>query len=212
MIRIVSIIICTASMVSCNGNDSIEFNSESLQTQEKSEVEQPNYNDIVPENISDSLKIEIFNDVIEEIDFDSTLIRKKIRDSTGKLIYTFYRNNALVKAIEGKSPEFSIDTLSIFGTNYNTYYFLMDSLIKLKYTCSYLQQTGSCNPVSAASFFYFYNGEIINESHYNNIEGYIHCGCHDLSFNSPLKNREIFLDEIKAVKGIIKTINTTSTM
>lgn len=142
------------------------------------------FTDVIPNNLSDSLKAEVLLDLVTKIDEDTTLIQIQYLDSLGSNILAFYREDSLVKIITGLYPEAINNVkLNVMDINYNAYYFFMDTLISMYYECNRNQHTGRCNPVSASSKFYFYHNKIISQKHDVNIAyPYWACGCTDFSF------------------------------
>lgn len=138
---------------------------------------------------------------MEEIDRDTSLVMQENSDSLGNSLWAFFRNDSLVKIMSG-SP-------SIYISGSSTYYLFNGELIALLYRCSKIQNTGMCNPVSASSLFYFYQDSVIEESHQNHIGSYIHCGCDDLSQDSPFNQRDKYLKSIDIV-GLKRSIKASS--
>lgn len=136
------------------------------------------FTDVIPEHVPDSTKVFMINQLISDIDNDSSLIEVKTVDSLEIPIAGFYRNDSLVKILKGTFPGVKFDTrLSALGYKYSAYYFLMDSLIHSRYECNSYQQTGRCNPVFISVDSYFYNGQIISEIVDDQIGQYWSCGC-----------------------------------
>lgn len=200
MIKQFQIVFCLLIFISCDETEKSSSNSECQNNQDISVVEATNVirlTDIIPQNISDSSKTQIINQLAREIDIDTLLIFREIPDSINSVIYAFYRNDTLVK-ISQKNM---------------SYYLLKEKLILNRYACNVYQQTSRCNPVSAYSAFFFYNNKIISQEHHINIRfPYQGCGCNDYSSYEKEENvakyESIVITEFNRLKELIKTANT----
>ena len=151
MIKQIQIVFCILIFISCNAEEKSKINSDNLNNQDSLIIDETNqiqFADIIPENISDSSKVEIIKQWVNEIDTDTMLIHKRVTDSIHSQIELFYRNDTLVKIIKGHPPGLMLKTPNFLTHNYTAYYFLMDTLICSKFECNSYQQTGRCNPVA----------------------------------------------------------------
>ncbi|MGK0389779.1 MAG: hypothetical protein ACI94Y_002524 [Maribacter sp.] len=155
--------------ISCNGIEKDELSTI------KDDLIQ--FTDIIPINMPDSSKVEIIEQLVSEIDMDISLTHIDIVDSLNPSIHAFYRNDTLVKIVQGNMPLFAIETFCMMRTNYSQYYFHMDSLICAQYKCSRYQQTGRCNPVSIFIHSIVYNSQVIFQEIDDKIGQYYSCGC-----------------------------------
>jgi|SRR5690554_146171 len=169
------------------------------------------FTDVIPENVKDSVKIDIIDQLVSEIDMDSTLTEIKTVGSLEIPLLGFYRNDSLVKILKGHTPLPDFDAQSKFiNRNYTSYYFLMDTLVFSRYECSNYQQTGSCNPVYISIDSYYYNGQIITEIVDDQIGQYWSCGCMSPVFfpqKDKGKSKQVNYDMIREMKIILNTAN-----
>ena len=214
MIKHIQILFCVLIFISCNETEKNNLNSERLNNQDSLIIEENNrilFIDIIPENISDSSKTEIINELINEIDTDTSLVHRQANDSINLNIELFYRNDTLVKIINGNYPGLTLKTPNMLNHNYTAYYFSMDTLICSRYECNSYQQTGRCNPVAISVFSFIYNRKIISQKIDDKIGQYHMCGC---GFSSGLKINKEGKTEVdyNKVKYLIEIGNTANTV
>jgi hypothetical protein len=213
MMKTVQILVLLLTIVACN-EERVNMKNES---QQKEDVKPLQFSDIIPDNISDSAKSNKLNEMVKNIEFDTTLTKKNFSDSSDLKITGYFKNDALVKIMMGVFFDNSFGTipnvtsydLNTYYYNFKTYYFFMDKFICLKYECNNYQNTGLCNPVSARSMFYFYFDSVIGQNHNVNIDyPYDACGCQDLShYEKNNKMNELEVATIKEVERLEKVIN-----
>lgn len=198
-------------LISCNEETSDVYHEEHKDNKvDKRTVKL--FTDVIPENVPDSTKVDMIDQLISVIDKDSSLIEVKTVDSLEIPIVGFFRNDSLVKIIKGTYPGVKFDTrFSALGYRYSVYYFLMDSLIHSRYECNSYQQTGRCNPVFISVDSYYYNRQIISEIVDDQIGPYWSCGCGmppKVIDQIEKKSREsINYEYIDELKEIINTAN-----
>ncbi len=169
------------------------------------------FTDIIPEHLSDSLKVDIMNHLVSNIDTDSSLITKEAADSAGIPVIGFFKNDSLLKILIGNYTSNRPD--AIFGSyDYTTFYFLMDTLIYSKHECKHASlRTGSCNSVYLSIESYYYNGRKISEIVDDQIGDYWSCGCGmspKVMTQIDKKSREsINYGYIEELKELINTAN-----
>lgn len=77
MIKQIQIVFCILIFISCNAEEKSKINSDNLNNQDSLIIDETNqiqFADIIPENISDSSKVEIIKQWVNEIDTDTMLI------------------------------------------------------------------------------------------------------------------------------------------
>lgn len=192
MNRLINTLITVVLVTSCNSNDSKSLEAK-IEHQEKTSAK--SVADIIQERFpSDSIKVRVIVDLMQGIDADTHKVMVRIVDSTDKVIGAYYKNDALIKIVEGYQGRY------VSSHARNEYYFFMNRLIALKYQCSNIQNTGMCNPVWSTSVFYYYNDKIISETHSSEIGGYVYCGCADLSKELPFNYRKYYFKNINVRK------------
>ncbi len=214
MVKQIQILFCLLIFVSCQGTEKSKIKSGNLNNQGSLTIEEPNrihFNDIIPENISDSSKTEIIRHLVDEIDADTLLLHKHTTDSTNSNIELFYRNDTLVKIVNGNYPGLTLGTPNILNHNYTAYYFSMDTLICSRYECNSYQQTGRCNPVAISVFSFIYNRKIISQKIDDKIGQYHSCGC-GFSSDFGLRTEKIIEVNYNEVMRLIEIANVYKTM
>jgi len=196
-------------LLSCNEENSNVNQDEHNHHKEDNSIEVL-FTDVIPENVPDSVKIDIIDQLVSEIDMDSSLTEIKTVDSLEIPLLGFYRNDSLVKILKGYSPHSDFDAQSKFiDRNYTSFYFLMDTLVFSRQECSNYQQTGRCNPVYISVDSYYYNEQIIAEIVHDQIGQYWSCGCGIFPEYIPQKDKsnQINYDMIREMKSILNTAN-----
>lgn len=168
------------------------------------------FSDVIPENAPDSTKVNMIDQLISDIDLDSSLIEIKTVDSLEIPIVGYFRNDSLVKIVKGNKPFRLFDSRPKFTNyRYNSYYFLMDTLIYSKSECNNFQHTGSCNSVYISIDSYYYNGRIISEIIDDQIGQFWRCGCgippNDLAPIDRKTRKSINYQYIEGLKELINT-------
>ncbi len=176
------LLFCLAILCSCNDIRNIKQETEDSISQDSLAIDDKNqvyFDDFIPKNISDSSKTETIKQLIQEIDNDTSLKVKEIIDSSNSNIYALYKNDLLVKIINGFKPNIGLfeNEPSFMRYHFTEYYFFMDSLIFSRYECNSQQQTGRCSPVAIRINSYIYNRQIIFQEIEDKIGPYDHCGC-----------------------------------
>lgn len=136
------------------------------------------FTDLIPQHLSDSAKINLIKHYVKRIENDSTLSHVTLSDSLNVQLHAFYRNDSLVKIIDGSLfPEPFETNLNPLRNRHTSYYFLKDSLIFSHYSCSSWMQTGRCSPVSISIRTSIYLQHILHQEVDNKIGPYVGCGC-----------------------------------
>lgn len=144
--------------------------------------------DVIPDSLTDSLKIDCINEQIRAIEKDTTLTLVSYKDSVNTPYHGLFRNDSLVKIIKGYLPllsmkDFTIEIASFFlWDNYEMFYFVKDTLVYAGYRCSNNMQTGRCNPVSISVETIYYSNEILAQEIEDNVGSYFGCGCSSIYF------------------------------
>ena len=208
MIKKLYILSILFGLLSCSEENSNVNQDKHNQPEEDSSIEIL-FTDVIPENVTDSVKIAIIDQLVSEIDIDSSLTEIKTVDSLEFPLLGFYRNDSIVKILKGYTPHPDFDAKSKFiDRNYTSYYFLMDKLVYSRTECSNYQQTGSCNPVYLSIDSYYYNGQMIAEMVDDQIGQYWSCGCGMPPKVTDKNSRErITYEFIERLKKLINTAN-----
>lgn len=176
------LLFCLLILSSCNELTNNKQKTEDDISQDSLSIddkEQIYFDNIIPKNSSDSSKTETIKRLIQEIDNDTSLIVKEINDSSNSNVYAFYKDDLLVKIINGFKPNIGLfeNEPSFMRYHFTEYYFFMDSLIFSRYECNYQQQTGRCSSVAIRINSYIYKRQIIFQEIDDMIGPYDHCGC-----------------------------------
>jgi len=176
------LLFCLLILSSCNELTNNKQKTEDSNIPDSLAIDNANqiyFDDIIPENASDSSKTETIKRLIQEIDNDTSLILKEINDSSNSNVYAYYKDDLLVKIIKGFKPGVGLfeNEPSFMRYHFTEYYFFMDSLIFSRYECNSFQQTGRCNSVAIRINSFIYNRQIIFQEIDDMIGPYDHCGC-----------------------------------
>lgn len=185
------IFILSSLIYSCNAKEEIvHTDSISEFTDTTKQIAKKSFNDAIPTHFTDSAKIEALKLLVNKIDFDTNLVLKKIIDPFGKsyyarrgdsivqkdsaaIAYAFFRNDSLIKYIEGdklitlqtKLTKDRVHSGSIMNSEgMSSYYFYMDKLIFLSFSCQSSLSSGMCNSGGFILSSYFYKNKIIGQS------------------------------------------------
>jgi hypothetical protein len=176
------LLFCLLILSSCNELTNNKQKTEDSNIPDSLAIDNANqiyFDDIIPENASDSSKTETIKRLIQEIDNDTSLILKEINDSSNSNVYAYYKDDLLVKIIKGFKPGVGLfeNEPSFMRYHFTEYYFFMDSLIFSRYECNSFQQTGRCNSVAIRINSFIYNRQIIFQEIDDMIGPYDNCGC-----------------------------------
>ena len=159
----------------------------------------------------ESHEVSIINQLINEIDRDTSLKLQLFTDSLGTKA-AYFGNDTLIKVLTGKSIDSTFENfLSLLdnrGYEYFTYYYISNNLVAVNYECASFESTSSCNPISISSKFYFKEQRLIGQEHADNVGRYFLCGCAGASFHfqegkiSELENK--LIEESHRLKQILK--------
>jgi hypothetical protein len=159
------------------------------------------FTDIIPENTPDSIKVSIIDQIISNIDGDSSLVKIETVDSLKTPIIGLFRNDSLLRIYKGHYPNNQKHPM-FADYSYTTYYFIKDTVVYSKTECRVSQVSGRCSSVYISEESYYYNGQLIYET-VDDQTGDGLCGCGRL-----LKPRKgVNYDYIKELKKIINTTN-----
>ncbi|MGB0933591.1 MAG: hypothetical protein ACPGU5_04870 [Lishizhenia sp.] len=147
------------------------------------------FNDIIPDSLSDSLKVIGIIHELKNIENDSVFTTVEYVDSLNVVYSGFFRNDSLFKIIKGRHNFYSTfqaepKITSLYASSYELFYFVKDSLVCSTYRCSSFQQTGRCNPVSISIQTFYYGKQIIAQEIDDNVGMYYGCGCFSSHFYS----------------------------
>lgn len=187
MSKPILLLICILGFISCAEVQTEGLNSEASVSADSLSIEiaKPlTFTDVIPESLSDTAKVEMIAKLINEVNQDTSLMYLQTTDSLDKVIFALYRADTLVKIIEGAYPYLVLEgALKSLNLNYTEYYFLKDSLIASRYSCSTFKHTAMCNPVSVIVFSIYYNQRIISQAIEDHVSSYPFCGCDAPVFN-----------------------------
>lgn len=187
--------ILSSLLFSCNSHeeelvlDSIIKDGDNIK-----QIAQKSFTDAIPTHFTDSAKIEALKLLVNKIELDTNLVLKKIIDPFGKsyyarrgdsivqidtaaIAYAFFRNDTLVKYVEGDNL-FTLQTkltkdrvhfgdimdLMRSGGSMSSYYFYMDKLIYSSFWCQSSLSSAMCNSGGFIFSSYFYKNKIIDQS------------------------------------------------
>lgn len=170
MMKYLITIIIILVLLSCNGKSAYEARGSTTEEAISREVV---FTDIIPENISDSTKIDKIKEIIRSTDLDTSLVLVEVIDSIeiapAKHYLAKYRNDTLVKiSVFQGVPHFTIES---------TYYFLMNELISVEEFCRAGRAAAMCNSEAVRFNLYFYNGKVIGEESWDSDSKNVKYGC-----------------------------------
>ncbi len=183
--------ILSSLLFSCNSNEEeLVLDSITKDGDTTKQIAKKSFNDVIPTHFTDSAKIEALKHLVNKIDLDTNLVLKKIIDPFGKsyyarrgdsivqidtaaIAYAFFRNDSLIKYIEGdnlitlqtKLTKDRVYSGSIMNSGgMSSYYFYMDKLIYSNFSCQSSLSSAMCNSGGFIFSSYFYENKIIDQS------------------------------------------------